>query len=94
MKAGNVLTGLLAISGLSLWTSSAIAADIALEQQLLASDRLDFDQFGGDVAVLAERSDGSAKVVIRDGGSGAFIRNLFYGAVNKPVALLNVVDFP
>ena len=45
-----------------------------------------------DVAVLVERPDGTAKVVIRDGASGAFIRNIFAGAVSHPVAVALVED--
>jgi hypothetical protein len=45
-----------------------------------------------DVAMLVEDVDGSAKVIVRDGFDGAFIRNIFAGAVSNPVAITLVED--
>jgi hypothetical protein len=45
-----------------------------------------------DVALLVQRPDATAKVVIRDGATGVFIRNIFAGAVSNPVAMTLVND--
>jgi hypothetical protein len=45
-----------------------------------------------DVAMLVQRPDGTAKVIVRDGATGAFIRNIFVGAVSNPVAMTLVDD--
>ena len=45
-----------------------------------------------DVAVLVQRPDGTAKVILRDGATGAFIRNIFAGAVSNPVAMTLIDD--
>ena len=45
-----------------------------------------------DTAILVERPDGSGKVIIRDGLTGAQIRNTFMGAINSPAGLALVDD--
>ena len=45
-----------------------------------------------DVAMLVERPDGTAKVIIRDGATGAFVKNIFAGSVSNPVAMTLVED--
>jgi hypothetical protein len=45
-----------------------------------------------DVAMLVKRPDDIAKVVVRDGATGAFIRNIFFGTVSNPVAMALVDD--
>ena len=40
-----------------------------------------------------QRPDGTAKVVIRDGGTGSFIRNINFGSVHNPVALALLPDY-
>ncbi len=45
-----------------------------------------------DVALLVQRPNGTAKVIIRDGATGAFIRNVFMGAISTPVGLTTFVD--
>ena len=45
-----------------------------------------------DVAILVTRSDGTAKVIVRDGASGSVIGNIFAGAVQNPKAIVLVDD--
>ena len=45
-----------------------------------------------DIAILVERSTGGGKVLIRDGSSGAAIRNTFVSKVNQPVGMALVED--
>ena len=45
-----------------------------------------------DVALLMEQPDGMAHVIVRDGATGAFIRNIFAGAVRNPMAMALVDD--
>ena len=45
-----------------------------------------------DVAMLVKRPDGTAKVIVRDGFTGAFIRNIFAAKVTNPVAMALIED--
>jgi hypothetical protein len=45
-----------------------------------------------DVAMLVKEPDGTAKIVVRDGSTGAFIRNIFAASVSNPVAMALVED--
>jgi hypothetical protein len=45
-----------------------------------------------DIAMLVQEPDGTAKVIVRDGATGAFIRNIFATSVSNPVAMALVDD--
>jgi hypothetical protein len=45
-----------------------------------------------DVAMLVEEADSTARIVVRDGFDGAFIRNIFAASVSNPVAMTLVED--
>ncbi len=45
-----------------------------------------------DVALLVMKPDGTAKVIVRDGATGAQIGNIFFGSVSNPVAIALVAD--
>jgi hypothetical protein len=45
-----------------------------------------------DVAMLVREPDGTAKVIVRDGATGAFIRNTFAASVSNPVAMALIDD--
>jgi len=45
-----------------------------------------------DVALLVERPDESSKIVIRDGGTGEFVSNIFASIVSNPIAMAIVPD--
>ena len=45
-----------------------------------------------DIAVLVERAGGGGKVVVRDGATGAQIRNTFFSKVNQALEIVDVAD--
>ena len=45
-----------------------------------------------DMATLVQRPDGTGKVVLRDGLTGDFIRNIFFGSIDNPIGLTIIED--
>ena len=45
-----------------------------------------------DTATLVQRPDGTGKVILRDGLTGDFIQNIFFGAIDNPAGLTLVDD--
>ena len=72
--------------------SNAFLGDVGTPIELVGIGDVNSSTFP-DVALLVENPfDGSAKVIVRDGKTGEFIRNIFLGAIRNPVGMALIQD--